>query len=340
MRLLVLGGSWFYGRAVVESALDEGWEVTTFHRGLSGGDAEGAMVVRGDRTNAADLARLAESGPWDAVLDTSGYVPADVLPVAAALEPVCGRYLFASTVSVYRDWPAHPVDEGSPVKDCAIDQEAPDGGVGDPGPALYGVFKAGCERAVAEVFGQDRSVGLRSHVMLGPREYVGRTAWWTARMRRGGLVLCPGDPARPIQPVDVRDVAAFTLRAVTGQPGAVNIAGAGRDTMSDYLTACRDAAGSDSELVWVDEEFLTGHGVGQWVEMPLWRPQPGTWAMDTARATAAGLVTRPISDTVADTVEWLASEEADVDHFRAGKLGIAMEKEDAVLAAWTAGQHR
>jgi nucleoside-diphosphate-sugar epimerase len=340
MRLLVLGGSWFYGRAVVELALDKGWDVTTFRRGVSGQDADGIQAIRGDRTNPADLARLAGAGPWDAVLDTSGYVPADVLRVATALQPVSDRYLLASTVSVYRDWPAQPVDERSPLKDCEPDRESVNGSAGDPGPALYGVFKAGCERAVVSVFGEDRSVLLRSHVMLGPREYVGRTAWWISRMRRGGQVLCPGDPARPIQPVDVRDAAAFTLLTMTGPAGAFNVAGTAHDTMADYLGACRGAAGSDAELVWADDDFLFGHGVGQWVELPLWRPQSGTWAMDTTAARAAGLAVRPVAETVADTAAWLGSAEGEVDHFRAGKLGIAAEKEAVVLAAWTADQHR
>ncbi|MGH4015427.1 MAG: NAD-dependent epimerase/dehydratase family protein [Pseudonocardiaceae bacterium] len=116
-RLLILGGSWFLGRAVADAALLRGWEVTTFRRGQSGADAPGATVVRGDRTSAADLARLADAGPWDALVDTSGYVPREVLAVARALEPVVGRYVFVSTVSVYQDWPTVPLTEDSPVFD-------------------------------------------------------------------------------------------------------------------------------------------------------------------------------------------------------------------------------
>lgn len=339
MRLLVLGGSWFYGRTVVDLALARGWEVTVFRRGLSGRDAEGIRMVRGDRTDGADLARLAAAGPWDVVLDSSGYVPADVGRVARALEPVCGRYLFASTMSVYRDWPGQPVSEHSSLKDCAIEQDSEDGGAGEPGPARYGAFKSGCERAVVSVFGADRAVALRAHLILGPREYHGCTAWWLARLRRGGPVLCPGDPARPIQPVDVRDLAAFTLTTATGESGAFNVAGAGQDTMADYLLACRDAVGSDAQLQWVSDDFLISQEVGQWFEMPLWRPQPGTWATDTTRARANGLRTRPIAQTVADTAAWLSSPDADAAYFK-DAVGLAPHKEDAVLAAWLAGQRR
>lgn len=135
MRLLVLGGSWFYGCAVVQAAIARGWETTTFRRGISGHDVDGVRAATGDRSSNADLRRLAATGPWDVVVDASGYVPANVSSVARVLEPVCGRYVFMSTVSVYRDWPGAAVSEASVVKECAADQQAADGGIGDPGPA-------------------------------------------------------------------------------------------------------------------------------------------------------------------------------------------------------------
>jgi 2'-hydroxyisoflavone reductase len=166
IRLLILGGSWFLGPAVADAAVGRGWQVTTFRRRRSGTDAPGVTVVRGDRTSATDLARLADAGPWDAVVDTSGYVPRDVLAVSRALEPVVERYVFVSTVSVYHGWPTEPLTEESPILNCPP-HAGPDFGYdGDPGPSVYGFTKAGSEQAVLETFGADRSVVLRALLTL------------------------------------------------------------------------------------------------------------------------------------------------------------------------------
>lgn len=126
-RLLVLGGSWFLGTRVVSDALAAGWDVTTFRRGYSGDDVPAAHNIRGDRTSADDLARLAEAGPWDAVVDTSGYVPANVGMVARALTAVAERYVFLSTVSVYQDWPVAPVSESAELRPCSPTRDSEDG---------------------------------------------------------------------------------------------------------------------------------------------------------------------------------------------------------------------
>jgi 2'-hydroxyisoflavone reductase len=131
MRLLVLGGTRFVGHAVVAAALGHGWEVTTFNRGLSDADVAGVDLIRGDRTLAADLAGLAAAGPWDAVVDTSGYVPREVLNACERLEPVVSRYIFMSTVSVYRGWPVEPLSEASEVLYCRL----------TPGPAMERTWK-------------------------------------------------------------------------------------------------------------------------------------------------------------------------------------------------------
>lgn len=321
-RLLVLGGSWFLGRAVADAALARGWEVTTFRRGRSGADAPGVTVIRGDRTSGADLARLADSGPWDAVVDTSGYVPREVLAVARALEPVVGRYVFVSTVSVYRDWPTAPLTEDSPVLDCPSNAGPDFGYDGDPGPSVYGFTKAGSERAVAETFGSDRSIFLRPGVIVGPREYVGRLPWWLNRLSRGGQVLAPGRPERRIQPIDVRDVAEFALRTTERPAGTFNVAAPGNDTMADLLGACRDVTGSDAWFEWItDEPWLVAQGVAQWTELPLWRTYAGAWAVDSSRARTNGLDIRPLWDTVSDTWEWMHSGEPSITHERASEQG-------------------
>jgi nucleoside-diphosphate-sugar epimerase len=336
-RVLVLGGSWFLGRAVVDDALARGWDVTTFRRGISGDDAPGTTTIRGDRTDPADLQRLVGAGSWDAVIDTSGFVPREALQIARALEPVAERYVFISTVSVYEDWPTVPLTEESAVLECPTDAGPDFGYDGDPGPSVYGFTKAGCEHAVVEVFGPDRSVLLRPGVILGPREYVGRLPWWLRRTERGGRVLAPGRPERPIQPIDVRDVASFAVNSAVGTAGVFNLTATGQDTMNDFLVACRETVGSDARFEWItDEEWLIGQGVQQWTELPLWRSYAGAWAVDSSRARAAGLVTRDIRETVGDTWSWLQSGGAAVGHERAAEQGISPDKERQILAAWDA----
>ncbi len=270
-------------------------------------------------------------------MDTSGYVPREVLAVARALEPVADRYVFVSTVSVYEGWPVEPLTEDSPVLDCPPDAGPDFGYDGDPGPSVYGFTKAGCERAVSSVFGSERSVRLRPGVILGPREYVGRLPWWLRRVERGGRVLAPGRPGRVIQPVDVRDVARFALRTATGTVGVFNVTGTGGETMGDFLNACRRVSGSNARFEWItDEQWLAAQGVAAWAELPLWRPYAGVWAVDSTRAQAAGLITRPLFQTVADTWAWLRSGDASVAHERASEQGISPEKEAAILGVWDA----
>lgn len=335
-RVLVLGGSWFLGRWVVTEALRSGWSVTTFRRGLSGSDVPGAEVVRGDRTDERDLRRLAEAGSWDVVVDTSGYVPREVGQVARALEPVAGRYVFVSSVSAYAGWPVEPLTEASALLECPPDADGGFGFDGDPGPSVYGFTKAGSERAVVEVFGSARTTVLRPGVILGPWEYVGRLPWWLRRMERGGRVLAPGAPSRSIQPVDVRDVARFSLSA----PGGVfNLTGTAT-TMEEFLLACADAVAvgrAKIDLTWItDEEWLVAQGVAQWTELPLWRTYRGTWSVSAAAAVEAGFRQRNLQATVADTWTWMASDEAVIRHERAGEQGITAEKEAAVLGTWDA----
>jgi nucleoside-diphosphate-sugar epimerase len=339
MRLLVLGGSWFVGRVVVDDAVRRGHQVTVFNRGRSPAPVPaGVRRVLGDREDAQDLRRLAGHGPWDALVDVSGSVPAVVRRSAEILTDVAGHCAFVSTISAYRDWPHAPVDEFSPLWDGDPDL--------DPGtrrwdPDAYGPLKVGCEIACREAFGDGRLLVLRPHVVLGRYEYVGRLPWWLARMRRGGQVLAPA-PDRGIQPADVRDLAAFLLdqveRAVTGgfnvapRPDAA--------TYGDMLHACVEATDEPArrpvELVWADEDWLVEQGVTQWTELPLWRNAAAPWGMNVDRALAAGLRCRPLSETVADTWAWLNAGGRGVDHERSAEHGMAPAREAALIGRWLA----
>jgi 2'-hydroxyisoflavone reductase len=333
MRLLVLGGSRFVGHAVVSAALGQGWDVTIFNRGLSGPDFPGVTVVRGDRTRDADVTRLADAGPWDAAVDTSGYVPRETLAVAERLEPVAGMYVFMSTVSVYRDWPVKPLSEDSAVLYCPPDAGPDYGEDTEDGPTRYGYQKSGCELAVTETFGARRSVILRPGVVLGPREYVGRLPWWLRRVADGGRVLAPGSPDRSIQPVDVRDLATFALHAAQRElPGIYNVAAPiGRETFGGMLHACAEITGSDAEFVWVPDDQLLAQQVRQWSEIPLWRTFPGVWKVAADAAMNAGLTCRPLAATAADTWTWMREAAAEFGDERAAELGLSREREQQIL---------
>lgn len=335
MRLLILGGTWFLGRTLAETALAQGWQVTCFNRGRSGRDVAGAQAVRGDRTVRPDVERLAEYGAWDAVVDTSVYEPPDATLTARALREAADRYVLVSTVSAYHRWPHEPVNEMSPVWPSRPDARESDPDVSAmPGPYAYGTLKSGCERAVTEVYGDDALI-LRPSVVLGPYEYVGRLQALLGRAARGGRMLAAGDPDQPIQPVDVRDVADFMLQLTEARvTGAFNVAApAGHATYGDLLNACVGATGSKAVLDWADEAWLIEQNVRQWTEMPLWRTPVGTWRVDASRAIRAGLTCRPLPETVLDTWRWLQAEKP-VTHERQPEHGLDPVKEARLLEAW------
>ncbi|MEU8628070.1 NAD-dependent epimerase/dehydratase family protein [Streptomyces sp. NPDC048669] len=336
MRLLVMGGTWFLGRHVTADAISRGWEVSTFNRGRSGTDVPGVRPLHGDRTVAADVRRLAAQGPWDAVIDTSSsdLAPRDVQLAASALKNVAARWVHVSTVSVYQDWPHLPLTERSPLLECPADADGSYGYTGEGGsPTAYGFQKAGGERAVEESFA-DRTVFLRPGVILGPGEYVGRLPWWLHRAGRGGRILAPSPGSRTIQPVDVRDVAAFALdQAEENGAGSYNVAHPDGITFTRFLETCLNVTGGTGDPVWVDPEVLTTHGVKQWTEIPLWRTHEGVWSVDASRASAAGLRCRTLAETIADTWAWLRDKGRPVPHPRGAEHGIDPAKEAAVLAS-------
>jgi len=338
VRVLLLGGSWFVGRAVAEDAVGRGMEVTTFSRGRSGLLPAGVTAIHGDREDPSDLRRLVRHGPWDAVVDIAGSVPAVVGRSARLLADVAETCVFVSTISAYRDWPHAPVSEASLLWDG---DPALDPGTRAWDPDAYGPLKVGCEIACREAFGEQRLLTLRPHVVLGRYEYVGRLPWWLDRVRRGGRILVPA-PDRGIQPVDVRDLAGFLLDQVErGARRVFNVAAPlNGSTYGGMLGACADVVQDHSaeppEWIWADEDWLVTMGVGQWTEIPLWRNASAPWGMNTDRAQAAGLRCRPIQDTVADTWAWLRSGRQPVTHERFAEHGIDPAKEAQLIARWLA----
>ncbi|MEH0526887.1 NAD-dependent epimerase/dehydratase family protein [Streptomyces stelliscabiei] len=306
MRLLMLGGTEFVGRAVVESALARGWEVTVFHRGRHAPVA-GVRSLLGDRTAPDGLAALADAradgSEWDVVVDTWSAAPRAVRDTARLLSGVAERYVYVSSCSVYAWPPAAGYDERAPL----VDGASPDADGTD-----YAHDKRGGELAAIEAFGPDRSLLVRSGLILGPYENIGRLPWWLTRVARGGPVLAPGPRDLPLQYVDVRDLAAWILGAAEqGASGAYNLIGpTGTTTMGELLDACVRVTGGSAELRWTSPELILGAGVEPWTQLPVWVPggsdlHDALHRADVSRALRDGLRCRGVEETVRDTWEWL-----------------------------------
>ncbi|WNM34658.1 reductase [Streptomyces sp. Li-HN-5-11] len=303
MRLLVLGGTEFAGRAVAEAATGRGWEVTVLNRGRQS-PVPGVRSLRGDRTAPGGLAALAD-GTWDAVVDTWSAAPRAVRDAARLLRNRAERYVYVSTCSVYA-WapPAGYTEEAPLVEGAEADADQTD----------YPQDKLGGELAAAGAFGPDRSVLVRSGLILGPYENIGRLPWWLGRIARGGPVLAPGPRELPLQYVDVRDLAAWILGAVERElSGPYNLMSPqGHATMGELLDACVRVTGAGAELRWTDPDTVLGAGIEPWTQLPVWVP-PGSdmhdalHSADVSRAVATGLSCRPVTETVADTWSWLQS---------------------------------
>lgn len=300
MRLLVLGGTRFVGRAVVTDALARDWEVTAVHRGVTGRLPPEVRAVHADRRDVGQLKAALGTGHWDLVVDTWSGAPCVATDAARLLTDRVERYAYVSSGSVYA-WGQH-TNEDSPVIEG--DPDALDGD--------YPALKRGAELGVLTSFSD--ALLARAGLVLGPHEDIGRLPWWLARIARGGKVVAPGRPQRPLQYVDARDLAVWTLTAAAGGlRGPFDVASrSGHTTTASLLQACIEVTGSDAQLVWVTEDDLAAAGVQPWTQLPCWVPERGDFAgfleSDTTRATRAGLVCRPIRDTVADTWAWMQRE--------------------------------
>jgi 2'-hydroxyisoflavone reductase len=321
MRLLVIGGTRFVGKHVVEAALAAGHDVTLVHRRPSDLFPEARHVLADRDGDLAGLPDLSE-GEWDATIDVCAYLPRQVRSLAAALDGRGGHHVLVSSVSVYGDLPGPGGDEDSPLLPAAGDE------VEEVTNETYGPLKVSCEQAAAEVHG-DRVAIVRPTYVVGPDDYTGRFPWWVRRMQRGGEVLAPGAADHPAQVVDVRDLAELQLRlAADGLSGPFN---AVRPVVpwSELLDAAAEVAPSGTTLTWVDGTWLVEQGVTA-RELPLWSEGVAEWqsAMSPARAEQAGLRHRPLADVVRDTAEWVTDERL------AAGVGLSAERESELLERW------
>lgn len=329
MNILILGGTIFVGRHLVECAVARGHKVTLFNRGQHNPDlfesTEFSTVekLQGDRDGNLDGLRGRQ---WDAVIDTCGYVPRIVRMSAELLAQQVQQYVFISSISVYADFSKAGITEDSPVSE--IDDPAVEEITGES----YGPLKALCEAAAEEAM-PGRVLNIRPGLIVGPDDQTDRFTYWPVRVARGGEVLAPGNPEQQVQVIDVRDLAAWTIDMVERQQmGVYNATGPAYElTMGALLNRCRQVSGSDTEFTWVSEEFLQEHEVGAFVEMPLWVPADtaGIEQVNCEKAIANGLAFRPLEETIADTLAWHQTRPEDYTM----RAGIPPEREAELLEA-------
>jgi nucleoside-diphosphate-sugar epimerase len=328
MKLLILGGTVFLGRHLVEAALARGHAVTLFNRGQHNADLYPEVEkLRGDREG--DLAAL-HGRAWDAAIDTCGYVPRVVRASAELLADAVSHYTFISSISVYAGF-----------KELGIDENAAVGVLADPTVEevtgeSYGPLKALCEQAAEQAM-PGRVLNIRPGLIVGPHDPTDRFTYWPVRVARGGEVLAPGRPERHVQVIDVRDLAEWTVRMVEGrQTGVYNATGPEYSlTMGQLLDVCRAVSGSDARFSWVGEDFLAEKEVGPWMEVPLWIPESdpdaaGFSDVDCGKAIAAGLSFRDLAETVRATLAWDATRPPDVER----RAGLKAEREAELLRGW------
>jgi nucleoside-diphosphate-sugar epimerase len=329
MRMLVIGGTQFVGRHIVEEAMSHGHEIAVLHRGNTGAHlfpkAEHLLIDRNDASAVRDALR---GRSFDATVDVSAYIPRQVRTLAEALGDRGGHHVYISTVSVY-DEPARPgADESSPLL------ELEDKSTETVTNETYGALKAECERVAVASYPAERLSIVRPTYVVGPYDHTGRFTYWVERIHRGGDVLAPGPKESPIQLVDARDQAMLVVSlAERAVPGVFNSIGTPSPyTFGDMLEDIAGRVGPDgTRLVWADPAWLKERDV----PMPLWPEGESLniMAMSNTAALAAGLPTRPVADTVRDTWAWIEDLLADGESpYRTPPLSADREAE--LLTEW------
>ena len=297
MNILILGGTQFIGRHIVEGLLTGGHAVSVLNRGLSPDELPAQVErLRGDRdAGAAGLTALT-GRHWDACVDVSGYTPRQVRPSAELLQAHIGRYVFVSAVSVYGDPQARPVEESH-------ERQPPAGeDVSEITGETYGALKVACENIIGQIYG-DRCTLLRPQIVVGPHDKSGRFAYWIHRALQGGEMLAPGDGSDHVQVIDVRDLARFARQVIEKDPaGAFNLAGP-RLTWTEFMKVL-----GTRDPVWVPAEIIAAAGVTEF-ELPLFRREHGSRSglmeVSNRKALAAGLTLTDPAITVKTMQDWL-----------------------------------
>ena len=324
MNLLIIGGTCFLGRHLVDSAITRGHTITLFNRGKTNPDLFPQIeIITGDREH--DLDKLF-GRVWDAVIDTCGYFPRIVRLAATSLERSVGHYVFISSISVYADFKKIGINESDPVG--KIEDETVEEITGES----YGPLKALCETTMLELYGE-RGLVIRPGLIVGPHDPTDRFTYWPVRVARGGEVLTPEKPEVPVQIIDVRDLSDFIIKLIEAKAsGTYNVTGPDYElTLGAMLEACKQVSDSDAIFKWASVEFLNQNNVAEWSDMPVWVPDneenQGFSRTDVSKATKAGLKFRPLEDTVRDTFAWANTRSANHEW----RAGLKPEREQELL---------
>jgi 2'-hydroxyisoflavone reductase len=327
MKLLILGGTVFLGRHLVEAALARNHQITLFNRGQHNPDLFPQVEkLRGDRDSRLEALR---GRTWDAVIDTCGYIPRLVNASARFLVESVGCYIFISTISVYDEPPFTGMDETAPLgklEDETTEQITTE---------TYGPLKAICEKVVENTF-HNRALIIRPGLIVGTHDQSDRFTYWPCRVALGGEVLAPDDPSRLTQFIDVHDLADWSISMIEHhQTGIFNATGPDYPlTFGELLTCCREVTHSEVTFTWVSDQFLLDNHVAPYTELPLWMPQKdAAWdSVSNSSALSLGLRFRPLAETVAATWLWDQSRSPSTQR----RNGLSPEREATLLQMWHA----
>lgn len=340
LRILMLGGTGFTGPFQVSYALSRGHKVTVFNRGKThpGELPKEAEQLIGDRNGQLDALKGRQ---WDVVVDIPTTLPVWVRDAAQILKGNVDRYVFISTISVYSDNSKPGMEESGPLAryEGADAMKETQATLLASRYGLYGPLKVLSEQE-AEKWFPGKALIIRPGLIVGPGDETDRFTYWPVRLDRGGEVLTPGAPTDPVQFIDARDLAGWTIRMVEqGATGTFNATGPKTKLgIGEMLDGIKKATTSESRFTWVDADFLAAQKVRAWSDMPVWVPPRGGSAgfadISIKKALGRGLTFRPIPDTAKATLEWFRKQPAD----RQAKLksGLTPERETEVLAAWRA----
>jgi len=326
MKILIIGGTRFLGRYLVDSTLARGYEVTLFNRGQTNPNLFPSIeTIIGNREH--DIEKLS-SRTWDAVIDTCGYVPRIVGGSAFGLERSVGRYIFISSISVYPDSDLHKIgiDESGPVG--KLKNESVEEITGE----TYGPLKALCEKTILDLYGE-RGLVVRPGLIVGPNDPTDRFTYWPVRVAKGGEVLAPEKPEVPVQIIDVRDLSDFIIKLVEEKAsGIYNATGPDYElTFGKMIEICKQVSRSNANIHWAPVEFLEQNKVEAWSDMPVWVPDneenAGFSRIRISKAIQAGLNFRSLEDTVRDTLTWANTRPADHEW----RAGLKSDREQELL---------
>ena len=334
LRILILGGTGFTGPYQVRYALSRGHKVTTFNRGKThpGESPSEVEQLIGDRNGQLDALK---GRKWDVAIDNPTTLPAWVRGAAEILKGNVERYVFTSTISVYADT-SKGVDETAPLAkyEGADPYKETLEAMKASGYKTYGPLKALSEKE-AEKWFPGKTLIIRPGLIVGPRDETDRFTYWPVRIDRGGGVLAPGTPSDPVQFIDARDLAEWTIRmAENRETGIYNATGPAEPLgIGEMLDGIKGALNSNTKFTWIPAGFLKQQKVEAWSDMPVWAGDDfGLARTNISRAQAKGLTFHPLTETARDTLAWFKSQPQD----RQSKMraGMTPEREAEVLTAW------